>query len=82
MSDIAAYLAEYATDEPIPVGSLVVYHGSLEYAHDVAFRTVDPQGYGVPGSLALTRLDTESDDIELVTMWNVRPKSVTLVVLP
>ena len=47
------YAAEYATDTPVPVGSVVIYHGSIESQYGEPFRVVDNHGTGFPGSLAL-----------------------------
>ncbi len=82
------YLAEYATDVEIPIGSIVIYHGSIWHFQDVAFMVIDPGSFhGVPGSLTLMPLESydnpriKFDDRDPV-LYNVRPKSVTLVVLP
>ncbi len=88
MTFSAEYLAEYVTDVEIPVGSIVIYHGSIELMHDEAFVVVElPDLKGAPGSLTLKLLESydnpriKFDDPDPV-LYNVRPKSVELVVLP
>lgn len=78
--------AEYASDIDIPLGSVVIYRGSIDYMRDRAFVVIEGNGYGNPGSISLQLMTVHDEGRKFGetsgTLWNVRPKSVELVVLP
>ncbi len=76
------YLSEYETDAPIPVGTLVEYHGSIKWAHG-PFEVVDVPGCQVtPGAIQLMPFEDHDTMHPGEILYNVRPKSVTPVVFP
>lgn len=71
---------------PVPVGTLVEYQGSIGYARGETFAVIElPDGYAEragyggmaprPGSLTLAW----PNDLAHVVLWNVRPKSVRVL---
>ena len=81
---LAQHAAEYAVPKLAPVGSIVEYHGSIEAAHG-AYEIIEPPTQwhrATPGSFALRPLDPDHDFGPGSILYNVRPASFTVVVLP
>ncbi len=82
------YLAEYESSNPPPEGSIVVYQGSIVGCRDEPYMVLgDSQHIGFPGSLTIQHLDRVDNPPKKFgdssgILYNVRPKSVELVVLP
>lgn len=81
---LAQHAAEYAVPKHAPVGSIVEYHGSITEAHG-AFEIIEPPSEwhrATPGSFALRPVDPDAYTGPGSILYNVRPASFTVVVLP